>query len=148
MKDHYVWSYKETQVNTDNSATVKFIEGVSDYYPSEYQDRKDFYCSRVCRGDTCTIFYTQDEIDQLVDDARQVITDDHDGSLFDLLEFDKDLIRSYRICLEVELYIMWGLEYNRDLILKSVGISHDQHKILTEQLTRAYNQYLEQSLGV
>lgn len=59
----YVYGYKSTRKNVDNSYSVTFnrcIAFAKDGYPEKFKKEKDFYCIRVREGDTSELHASKD----------------------------------------------------------------------------------------
>ncbi len=57
----FIYGYKESQLNTDKSYSVRFIQGVSSKYPKKFEKKKDFYTEEIFTGDKFELFINKND---------------------------------------------------------------------------------------
>lgn len=52
----FLFGFKETEKNNDNSFTISFKSGISKKYPSKYSNKKDFWSEEIFEGQTTELY--------------------------------------------------------------------------------------------
>jgi len=84
----YVFGFKETSKENDNSFKVSFYSGVSQKFPSEHAKKKDFYADEVRNGDASEIYINHDL-------AYEVFKQEFAGNMPDNLEAPSEEVSFY-----------------------------------------------------
>jgi hypothetical protein len=63
----YFWSYKESKKTDNNTFSVIFKRGISEEYPKEFENKKDFDCYAVKEGDVCSLYLELKEAKEIFD---------------------------------------------------------------------------------
>lgn len=62
----YVFEFKGSSSDCaeKNTVSIKFTSGISDKYPKEFENKKDFYCETICVGDYHELFANDQAVEQ------------------------------------------------------------------------------------